>query len=61
MGNEVFSGIQNEDGSENAGWAQRQLGAQEVGVNQPTLSKWLRDARTLSGVTKRKGEQDAKS
>jgi transposase len=32
--------------------------AQEVGVNQPTLSKWLRDARTLPGVTKRKGEQE---
>jgi len=32
--------------------------AQEVGVNQPTLSKWLRDARTLRGVTKRKSEQE---
>jgi len=32
--------------------------AQEVGVNQPTLSKWRRDARTLAGVTKRKGEQE---
>ena len=32
--------------------------AQEAGVNQPTLSKWLRDARTLRGVTKRKGEQE---
>ena len=32
--------------------------AQEVGVNQPTLSKWLRDARTLPGVTKRKSEQE---
>lgn len=27
--------------------------AQETGVNQPTLSKWLRDARTVSGVAKR--------
>jgi transposase-like protein len=31
--------------------------AQEVGVNQPTLSKWLRDARTLPGVTKRKASR----
>lgn len=28
--------------------------AQEAGVKQPTLSKWLRDARTLRGVAKRK-------
>ena len=32
--------------------------AQEAGVNQPTLSKWLRDARTLQDVSKRKGEQE---
>jgi len=32
--------------------------AQEAGVNQPTLSKWLRDARRLGGVTKRKSEQE---
>src|SRR3954462_4587706 len=32
--------------------------AQEAGVNQPTLSKWLRDARTLRDVSKRNGEQD---
>jgi len=32
--------------------------AQEAGVNQPTLSKWLRDARTLRDVAKRKSEQD---
>lgn len=28
--------------------------AQEVGVNQPTLSKWLRDAGRLPSVTRRK-------
>jgi transposase-like protein len=27
--------------------------AQEAGVNQPTLSKWLRDARRLEGVPRR--------
>lgn len=27
--------------------------AHEVGINQPTLSKWLRDARTMPGVSKR--------
>ena len=32
--------------------------AQEAGVNQPTLSKWLRDARTLRDVPKRKSEQE---
>lgn len=32
--------------------------AQEAGVNQPTLSKWLRDARRLGHVTKRKSEQE---
>ena len=32
--------------------------AQEAGVNQPTLSKWLRDARTLRVVPKRKSEQE---
>jgi transposase len=32
--------------------------AQEAGVNQPTLSKWLRDARTLRDVPKRKNEQE---
>ena len=32
--------------------------AQEAGVNQPTLSKWLRDARTLRDVSKRKSEQE---
>jgi len=32
--------------------------AQEAGVNQPTLSKWLRDARTLRDVAKRKSEQE---
>ena len=24
----------------------------EVGVNQPTLSRWLREARTVSGMAK---------
>lgn len=32
--------------------------AQEAGVNQPTLSKWLRDARTLRVVPNRKSEQE---
>jgi transposase-like protein len=32
--------------------------AQEAGVNQPTLSKWLRDARTLQVVPKRKSEEE---
>jgi transposase len=32
--------------------------AQEVGVNQPTLSKWLRDARTLRTVSKSKGNAE---
>jgi len=32
--------------------------AQEAGVNQPTLSKWLRDARTLRVVPKRRSEQE---
>ena len=32
--------------------------AQEAGVNQPTLSKWLRDARTLRAVPKRKSEDE---
>ena len=32
--------------------------AQEAGVNQPTLSKWLRDARTLTDVSKRRSEQE---
>jgi transposase len=35
--------------------------AQEVGVNQPTLSKWLRDARRLEGVPKRTREPDARA
>ena len=30
----------------------------EAGVNPPTLSKWLRDARTLRDVSKRKIEQE---
>jgi transposase len=33
--------------------------AQEVGVNQPTLSKWLRDARTMTSVPKRGGEPES--
>jgi transposase-like protein len=28
--------------------------SQEVGVNQPTLSRWLREATTLGPVTKRR-------
>jgi transposase-like protein len=32
--------------------------AQEAGVNQPTLSKRLRDARTLRVVLKRRSEQE---
>jgi transposase-like protein len=31
--------------------------AQETGVNQPTLSKWLRDAGSLQAV-KRRGQND---
>jgi transposase-like protein len=33
--------------------------AQEVGVNQPTLSKWLRDARTIADVSKRERRPEA--
>ena len=28
--------------------------SQEVGINQPTLSRWLREATTLAPVTKRR-------
>lgn len=28
--------------------------SREVGINQPTLSRWLRDATTLDAVTKRR-------
>ena len=36
--------------------------AQEVGVNQPTLSKWLRDASKLRSVARRKqDDQDTKT
>ena len=33
--------------------------AQEVGINQPTLSKWLREARTVPGVSKRGSKPEA--
>ena len=35
--------------------------AQEVGVNQPTLSKWLRDASSLQAVKRRKQDEKAKT
>jgi transposase len=36
--------------------------AQETGINQPTLSKWLRDASRLSSVARRKqAEQNPKT
>ena len=35
--------------------------ALEAGVNQPTLSKWLRDARTLRGVSKRRNDPEPRN
>lgn len=35
--------------------------AQETGVNQPTLSKWLRDAGNLHGVTRRRQNDETKT
>jgi transposase len=35
--------------------------SQEVGINQPTLSRWLREATTLGGVTKRRRPPAPKS
>jgi transposase len=35
--------------------------SQEVGVNQPTLSRWLREATTLGPVTKRRKPPTAKT
>lgn len=34
--------------------------ADEIGINQPTLSRWLRDARTLSGTMTRQKNQSLK-
>jgi len=36
--------------------------AQEVGIGQPTLSRWLRDARSVDGMSgKKKNDQRSKS
>ena len=32
----------------------------EVGINQPTLSRWLREARTVSGMSKLSRESKKK-
>ena len=34
--------------------------AEEIGVHQPTLSRWLRDARTLGGTMPNKKKRDQK-
>jgi len=33
----------------------------EVGINQPTLSRWLREARTVSGMSKKSGDSKRSS
>jgi len=33
--------------------------APEVGINQPTLSRWLREARLIPGMTKKSGSSKA--
>ncbi len=35
--------------------------ALEVGINQPTLSRWLREARMIPGMTKKSGSSKAKA
>jgi transposase len=35
--------------------------AQEIGINQPTLSKWMRDAGSLQVVTRRRQDEPAKT